>query len=155
MTFIKRLAKHHYETFIKRNYAPESPTFGVILEVSQTGVQWKGLVLEGPPRGSRCLLCQVSMPDCHATIRPTSGPKAPTTAWLKPLSAPVATWWPNEAKPHSVLLFRPLRNSCWSSQRLMLIGNGLDMFGVIAGDNRGNPREHRPGGLLSNPMMKL
>ena len=44
-----------------KNCAPESPTFGVIAVVSPTGVQWKGLELEEPPSGSRCLLCQVSM----------------------------------------------------------------------------------------------
>ena len=31
------------------NYAPESPTFGVIAEVSPTGVQWPGLALGEPP----------------------------------------------------------------------------------------------------------
>ena len=45
------------------NYAPESPTFGVIAGVSQTGVQWKGLTLGEPPYWSRCPLCQVSMPE--------------------------------------------------------------------------------------------
>jgi len=32
-----------------KNDAPESPTFGVIANVSQTSVQWKGLGLEEPP----------------------------------------------------------------------------------------------------------
>ena len=32
-----------------RNYALELPTFGVIVEVSPTEVQWKGLALEEPP----------------------------------------------------------------------------------------------------------
>ena len=31
------------------NYAPESPTFGVIAEVSPSGVQWTGLALGEPP----------------------------------------------------------------------------------------------------------
>ncbi len=32
----------------------------------------------------------------------------------------------------------------------MLIGNGLDMFGVIAGGNHGNPREPRRDASQSN-----
>ena len=32
-----------------KNYAPESPTFGVIANVSQAEVQWKGLGLGGQP----------------------------------------------------------------------------------------------------------
>ena len=44
-----------------KNYAPESPTFGVIANVNQTVVQWKGLSLEEPPNWSRLRLCQVSM----------------------------------------------------------------------------------------------
>ena len=32
-----------------KNYALELPTFGVIVGVSLTGVQWKGLTLEEPP----------------------------------------------------------------------------------------------------------
>ena len=32
-----------------KNYAPESPTFGVTAGVNQTEVQWKGLALEEPP----------------------------------------------------------------------------------------------------------
>ena len=34
---------------LRKNYALESPAFGVIAGVSQTGVQWKGLALGGPP----------------------------------------------------------------------------------------------------------
>jgi len=34
---------------LRKNYALESPTFGVIAGVSPTGVQWKGLALGGPP----------------------------------------------------------------------------------------------------------
>ena len=36
-----------------KNYALELPTFGVIVGVSPTGVQWKGLTLEEPPSWSR------------------------------------------------------------------------------------------------------
>ena len=32
-----------------KNYALELPTFGVIVGVNQTVVQWKGLTLEEPP----------------------------------------------------------------------------------------------------------
>ena len=32
-----------------KNYAFELPTFGVIVGVSQTDVQWEGLTLEEPP----------------------------------------------------------------------------------------------------------
>ena len=32
-----------------KNYALELPTFGVIVGVSPTEVQWKGLTLEEPP----------------------------------------------------------------------------------------------------------
>ena len=32
-----------------KNYAFELPTFGVIVGVNQTVVQWKGLTLEEPP----------------------------------------------------------------------------------------------------------
>ena len=32
-----------------KNYAFELPTFGVIVGVSRTGVQWSGLALEEPP----------------------------------------------------------------------------------------------------------
>ena len=46
---------------LRKNYAPESPTFGAIAGVSPTEVQWKGLDLGGPPSWSGCLLCQVSM----------------------------------------------------------------------------------------------
>ena len=35
-----------------KNYALELPTFGVIVGVSLTGVQWKGLTLEEPPSWS-------------------------------------------------------------------------------------------------------
>ena len=32
-----------------KNYALELPTFGAIVGVSQTEVQWDGLILEEPP----------------------------------------------------------------------------------------------------------
>ena len=35
-----------------KNYALELPTFGVIVGVSPTEVQWKGLTLEEPPSWS-------------------------------------------------------------------------------------------------------
>ena len=35
-----------------KNYALELPTFGVIVGVSLTGVQWRGLTLEEPPSWS-------------------------------------------------------------------------------------------------------
>ena len=35
-----------------KNYALELPTFGVIVGVSPTGVQWRGLTLEEPPSWS-------------------------------------------------------------------------------------------------------
>ena len=46
-----------------RNCTPESPAFGVIAKVNLSVVQWKGLTLGEPPRGSRFPLCQVSMLD--------------------------------------------------------------------------------------------
>ena len=45
-----------------KNYALESPTFGVIAGVSPTAVQWKGLTLGELPCWSQCPPCQVSMP---------------------------------------------------------------------------------------------
>ena len=36
-----------------KNYALELPTFGAIVGVSQTEVQWNGLILEEPPSWSR------------------------------------------------------------------------------------------------------
>ena len=44
-----------------KNYALESPTFGVIARFSQTQVQWKGLSKGKPPCWSWCSPCQVSM----------------------------------------------------------------------------------------------
>ena len=44
-----------------RNYTLELPTFGVIAGVNPVEVQWKGLILRGPPSWSRCLSRQVSM----------------------------------------------------------------------------------------------
>ena len=35
-----------------KNYALELPTFGAIVGVSQTEVQWNGLILEEPPSWS-------------------------------------------------------------------------------------------------------
>ncbi len=48
---------------LRKNYAPESPTFGVIAGVNPHEVQCAGLALGGPPCWSWCLLCQVSMMD--------------------------------------------------------------------------------------------
>jgi len=35
-----------------KNYAPELSTFGIIIEVSHSGVQWSSLSLEKPPSWS-------------------------------------------------------------------------------------------------------
>ena len=45
--FIQGIARTQSPTNI--NYAPESPTFGVIAEVNPPGVQWTGLALGEPP----------------------------------------------------------------------------------------------------------
>ena len=45
-----------------KNCAPKVPTFGVLVQVSPTVVQWKGLAVGEPPSWSRYPLCQVSMP---------------------------------------------------------------------------------------------
>ena len=47
MHFNRRIARTQSTT--NKNYALELPTFGVIIGVSQTDVQWKGLTLEEPP----------------------------------------------------------------------------------------------------------
>ena len=49
--FIKGIARTQSPT--NKNYALELPTFGVIVGVSPTGVQWRGLALEEPPSWSR------------------------------------------------------------------------------------------------------
>ena len=74
MIFNQGIARTQSPT--NKNYAPESRTFGVIANVSQAEVQWKGLGLGGQPCWSLCPLCQVSMLDlvdsgplqleCHA-----------------------------------------------------------------------------------------
>ena len=46
---------------LRKNYALESPAFGVIAEVNPTEVQWKGLALDRLPSGSKFSPCQVSM----------------------------------------------------------------------------------------------
>ena len=46
---------------LRKNYALESPAFGVIAEVNPTEVQWKGLALDRLPSGSKYSPCQVSM----------------------------------------------------------------------------------------------
>ena len=48
---IKGIARTQSPT--NKNYALELPTFGVIVGVSPTGVQWRGLALEEPPSWSR------------------------------------------------------------------------------------------------------
>ena len=45
--FVQGIARTQSPTNI--NYAPESPTFGVIAEVNPPGVQWTGLALGEPP----------------------------------------------------------------------------------------------------------
>jgi hypothetical protein len=47
LLFIKGIARTQSPT--NKNYALELPTFGVIVGVSPTGVQWRGLALEEPP----------------------------------------------------------------------------------------------------------
>ena len=59
LLFIQGKARTQSPT--NKNYAPESPAFGVIEGFSQTEVQWKGLALGDPPSWSRSPLCQVSM----------------------------------------------------------------------------------------------
>ena len=44
---VKGIARTQSPTI--KNYALELPTFGVIVGVSLTGVQWRGLTLEEPP----------------------------------------------------------------------------------------------------------
>ena len=46
-SFFKGIARTQSPTI--KNYALELPTFGVIVGVNQTVVQWKGLTLEEPP----------------------------------------------------------------------------------------------------------
>ena len=48
--FVKGIARTQSPTI--KNYALELPTFGVIVGVSLTGVQWRGLTLEEPPSWS-------------------------------------------------------------------------------------------------------
>ena len=48
-----------------KNYALELPTFGAIVGVSQTEVQWNGLILEEPPSWSRL----TSVPGKYALLR--------------------------------------------------------------------------------------
>ena len=50
ITICKGIARTQSPTI--KNYALELPTFGVIVGVSLTGVQWKGLTLEEPPSWS-------------------------------------------------------------------------------------------------------
>ena len=38
-----------------KNYAPELSTFGIIIEVNPSEVQWRGLALEKPPSWSRLI----------------------------------------------------------------------------------------------------
>ena len=47
-----------------KNYALELPTFGAIVGVSQTEVQWNGLILEEPPSWSRF----TSVPGKYASL---------------------------------------------------------------------------------------
>ena len=47
LTFYKGIARTQSPT--NKNYALELPTFGAIVGVSQTEVQWNGLILEEPP----------------------------------------------------------------------------------------------------------
>ena len=47
LTYEQGIARTQSPT--NKNYALELPTFGVIVGVSLTGVQWKGLTLEEPP----------------------------------------------------------------------------------------------------------
>ena len=47
LRFYQGIARTQSPTNI--NYAPESPTFGVIAEVNPPGVQWTGLALGEPP----------------------------------------------------------------------------------------------------------
>ena len=46
---------------LRKNYALESPAFGVIAAVNPTSVQWKGLGLNRLPSWSQFSSCQVSM----------------------------------------------------------------------------------------------
>ena len=47
LKFIQGIARTQSPT--NKNYAFELPTFGVIVGVSRTEVQWSGLALEEPP----------------------------------------------------------------------------------------------------------
>ena len=55
-----------------KNYALELPTFGAIVGVSQTEVQWDGLILEEPPSWSRL----TSVPGKYALLWKV------TTIWM-------------------------------------------------------------------------
>ena len=74
---------------LRKNDALESPTFGVIAGVNLSGVQWKGLVLGGPPCWSGCLPCQVSMISHGETRNP---PVRPTVRKRFPISLVRSKW---------------------------------------------------------------
>ena len=61
LAFEKRRGRARTQVPTTRNYTLELPTLGVIAGVNPVEVQWKGLILRGPPSWSRCLSRQVSM----------------------------------------------------------------------------------------------
>ena len=97
---------------LRKNYALESPAFGVIAEVNLTEVQWKGLTLDRLPSGSKFSPCQVSMlrpvSECYIT---KSYPQnkdfchivilAPWWQSMYEASSAGAMFWPNTVK-HSL-----------------------------------------------------
>ena len=96
--FIQGIARTQSPTNI--NYAPESPTFGVIAEVNPPGVQWTGLALGEPPLGSRCPLCQVSMLEWERWANPHSATRPKwqclvlkKVIWQQKLQSIEATLW--------------------------------------------------------------
>ena len=79
---------------LRKNYALESPAFGVIAEVNPTEVQWKGLALDRLPSGSKYSPCQVSMISLRALcVAPdwTTGSLAADTISIADRRWPVET----------------------------------------------------------------
>ena len=62
-----------------KNYALELPTFGAIVGVSQTEVQWNGLILEEPPSWSRL----TSVPGKYAIFRNVKTVQLFRMAWIR------------------------------------------------------------------------
>ena len=103
----RRIARTQSPT--NKNYALELPTFGVIVGVSPTGVQWKGLTLEEPPSwswftsvpGKYALGTVLLLPDPSSTEHFFAGHcrlfwSKPKPTKLLPTQFLVTTNWSNE-----------------------------------------------------------